>query len=141
YHSLDKKHAQLVTGLAGSGRTLFLASLQKEQHRQIVIVTQNVFHGNQLMEDLPGLVPEDSLHFFPVDEVVHAEMAFASPESRAERLATLSFLISEKPGIIIVPLSGARKLLPAKKDFLSSFLSVEIGTDLNLAKLRTQLVE
>ena len=141
YHSLDKNHAQLVTGLAGSGRTLFLASLQKEQHRQIVIVTQNVFHGNQLMEDLAGLVPEDSLHFFPVDEVVHAEMAFASPESRAERLATLSFLLSEKPGIIVVPLSGARKLLPSKKDFLSSFLSVEIGKDLNLTQLRTQLVE
>lgn len=139
--SLAPHHSQLITGLAGSGRTLFLASLQKAHQTQLLIVTQNMFHGTQLMEDFSGLIPEEQLHFFPVDEVIHAEMAFASPEFRAERLATLSFLLSEKPGIVIVPLAGMRKLLPAKDDFVASFLSITQGMDLDLHELATHLIE
>lgn len=141
YDSLGDNHTQLITGLAGSARTLFLASLLKKQPRQIVIVTQNVLHANQLMEDFAGNVAEDQLHFFPVEEGIHADMAFASPEARAERIETLSFLLSEKAGIVIVPLAGARKLLPPKEIVKASELTVSIGSELEIEEVSHQLIE
>src|SRR5699024_2467159 len=140
YQSIGQRWSQLITGLAGSGRTLFLASLLKEQPRQILIVAQNLFHANQMMEDLTGIVSEEQLHLFPADEAIHAEMAFASPETRAERIATLTFLMSGKPGIVVVPLSGVRKILPPKEVLTSAYLTVRLGTDLELSQTAAQLV-
>lgn len=135
----DKK--QLVTGLAGSARTLLLKSLYEEQDRQILVVTQNVYHANQLLTDLTDLVPDDQLFLFAVDDMIHAEMAVSSPESRAERVRALDFILSERPGIIITPLAGARKLLPPPRVFKEAELSFALGEEVELETIRLKLTE
>jgi transcription-repair coupling factor (superfamily II helicase) len=141
FQAIGKKQTQLLTGIAGSARTLFTASLLKEKQQPIIVVTQNTYHANQLVADLTGLVSEDQLFVFETNDMIHAEMAIASPEARAERVQALDFLLSEKPGIMVVPLAGVRKILPPKEVFKKAHIEVELGKELDPEPLASQLVK
>lgn len=141
FSAVGKQQTQLVTGIAGSARTLFVASLLEEKQKPIVVVTQNTYHANQLLSDLTGLVPDDQLFVFESNDMIHAEMSIASPEARAERVQALDFLLTNKPGVIIVPLSGVRKLLPPKEVFQQAHVNVELGGVLDPEPLAQRLIE
>lgn len=140
FQAIGKKKTQLLTGIAGSARTLFMASLLERKQKPLVIVTQNTYHANQLIAEFTGLIPEDQLFVFAANDMIHAEMAVSSPEARAERVQALDFLLSERPGIVVVPLAGVRKLLPPKHVFQQAHLEVELGGELDPEPLAQQLV-
>jgi len=138
---LNQDKNQLVTGLAGSGRTLLAVSTLEELDQPVVVVTQNSYHANQLANDLINFLPEDQLYTFSTNDVLHAELSVASPEAQAERIQAMEFLISGKPGVVIVPLAGVRKILPAKQDFIDAHIHIDMGTDVDPAQLTQNLVE
>lgn len=133
--------SQLITGLSGSARTLAIAALLEKKQRPIVVIAHNLFHANQLMEDFTELVDEDKLHIFPVDEMVYAEMAIASPEARSERIAAMDFLLSGEPGIVLVPVAGVRKYLPPAQMWQANSFEAELGGELELDQLSQKLVD
>lgn len=139
--NIGKQQTQLVTGLSGSARTIVINAIFEKKKKQTIIVTHNLYHAHQLMEDLAGFVNEEQLHLFPVEEVLHAEMSIASPEARAERVAALDFLLSEKPGIVIVPLGGVRKLLPPKEVWRNSRFEIVQGGELDPSLLAGKLMD
>jgi len=141
FSNIGEKTNQLVTGIAGSARTLLSASLYKEKQKPIIWVTQNSFHAHQLANDLVNFVPEDRLFVFETNDVLHAEMSVASPEAQAERIQALNFLLSEEPGVVIVPLAGVRKLLPPKDTFQEAHIQLEMGGEVELEDLNQSLVE
>lgn len=91
-----KMPRQLITGLAGSAKTLLFARAFKKTNKNMIILMPNLYYANQLAEDLQHVIPQDQIHLFPVDEVLSAEMAFSSPEARGERVATLNALQEKK---------------------------------------------
>ncbi|MGO3791709.1 MAG: hypothetical protein ACTJG1_09645, partial [Enterococcus gilvus] len=89
--NLNKKaKRQLLIGLSGSAKALVMAATYQTSQKQTIIAVPNLYYSNQLADELRQIV--DDVHLFPVDEVLSAEMAFASPEARAERVATLQAL-------------------------------------------------
>lgn len=100
---------QLITGLAGSAKTLVMTSGFKQKNKKIVVAVPNLYYGNQLVEDFRNVLSDEEVYLFPVDEVLSAEMAFSSPEARAERVAALNFLLTDQAGIVVVPVAGLRK--------------------------------
>lgn len=131
---------QLVTGLAGSAKTLVMTSAFKQKKQKIVVAVPNLYYGNQLVEDFRNVLPDDAVYLFPVDEVLSAEMAFSSPEARAERVAALNFLLTDDPGIIVVPVAGLRKYLPSKQTWEKAQLHWEIGGEIDPDSLAQELV-
>ncbi|MGO3197881.1 transcription-repair coupling factor [Vagococcus salmoninarum] len=131
---------QLVTGLTGSAKTLVMASLFAEHQQRVVIVTPNLYQATNLTEDLRNVIPDEQLHLFPVDEVTSVEMAFSSPEAVAERVTTLSYLASGKPGVIVVPLAGVRKFLPSLQDWQQFERHLVKEQTVDIEKLTKELV-
>lgn len=131
---------QLITGLAGSAKTLVMASGFKEKSQKIVVAVPNLYYGNQLVEDFRNILSDEEVYIFPVDEVLSAEMAFSSPEARAERVAALNFLLTDQAGIIVVPVAGLRKYLPSKQTWEKAQLHWEIGGEIDLDTMAQQLV-
>lgn len=138
---IGEQQVHLVTGLAGSARTLVINAILEKKKRPIIIITHNLFHAQQLLEDFSGFVAEEDLHLFPVEEMLYAEMSVSSPEARTERVAALDFLLSEKPGIVIVPLAGVRKLLPPKKVWENARFKVQQGNELDVTGMAQKLVD
>ncbi|WYK00783.1 transcription-repair coupling factor [Enterococcus sp. 7F3_DIV0205] len=131
---------QLITGLAGSAKTLVMTSGFKEKNKKIVVAVPNLYYGNQLVEDFRNILSDEEVYLFPVDEVLSAEMAFSSPEARAERVAALNFLLTDQAGIIVVPVAGLRKYLPSKQTWQQAQLHWELGGEIELDTLAQQLV-
>ncbi|WP_430607239.1 transcription-repair coupling factor [Enterococcus sp. AZ170] len=131
---------QLITGLAGSAKTLVMTSGFKEKNKKIVVAVPNLYYGNQLVEDFRNILSDEEVYIFPVDEVLSAEMAFSSPEARAERVAALNFLLTDQAGIIVVPVAGLRKYLPSKQTWEKAQLHWELGGEIELDTLAQQLV-
>ncbi|PQF23251.1 transcription-repair coupling factor [Enterococcus mundtii] len=131
---------QLITGLAGSAKTLLFAHAFKKLNKNLIILMPNLYYVNQLAEDLQHVLPAESIHLFPVDEVLSAEMAFSSPEARAERVATLNRLQRDEPGIYLLPVAALHKRLPDKETWNNAQLHWQIGDEIAVDSLPQQLV-
>ncbi|WBL15188.1 transcription-repair coupling factor [Sutcliffiella sp. NC1] len=131
---------QLVAGLSGSARTLFITSMYEQLQKPIVVLTHNLYHAQKLYDDFTNLFSEDELYLFPANDVLAAEVAIASPELKAQRLEVLNFLAKQKKGIIIAPLAGVKKILPQRDMWLQSIMTFEVGKIIELDSLAEKLV-
>lgn len=131
---------QLVTGIAGSARSSLLAGIAIDKERPTIIFTSNLHQANQLHADLRVYYSEEKIFVYNVNDMIHAQQSVASPEEQAERIETLEFLLSKKPGIIIIPVAGARRLLPPKEIYQDAHLMVNTEKDVDLDELIGKLV-
>lgn len=139
--ALQPDTSHLLTGMVRSARGLLSQAMYQKQPQKIIWVTENTYHAGQLATDLAGMVAEDDLYVFETNDVLHAELAVSSPEAQAERIRTLEFLSSDRPGIAIIPLAGLRKLLPPVEAFQSLLFSVALGEEVELKQLTSHLVD
>ncbi|MCD5001941.1 transcription-repair coupling factor [Enterococcus saccharolyticus] len=134
----DKLQRQLVTGLAGSAKTLTIASTYQKFQQPVVVITPNLYYANQLAEDLRQVLEE--VYLFPVDEVLSAEMAFSSPEAKAERVQTLHAIASKQPGVYVLPVAAVRKFLPTLETWQSYQFQWKLGDEIDVENLAQRLV-
>lgn len=134
----QKARRQLLIGLSGSAKALVMAGACQNFDRQIMVVVPNLYYSNQLADELRQLT--EAVYLFPVDEVLSAEMAFSSPEARAERVATLAALAQGLPGLYVVPAVALRKFLPTPTVWEKNQLNWQLGSEVELDQLAQQLV-
>lgn len=139
---IDKNEAdqQLITGLTGGARPAFIQSVFKETNRPIYILSANLLQAQKLADDLASLVGEESVFYYPADEFIAADMTIASPELRAQRIATLDQLAKGAPGIYIVPIAGMRKYMTPPAQWQKSFLQVAVGEEIEMDEWLSTLV-
>lgn len=62
--------SQLITGLTGSARAVFINALFNELKRPIYILSPNLLQAQKLVDDLTSLVGEGYVHYYPADEFI-----------------------------------------------------------------------
>lgn len=132
---------QLVAGLSGSARTLFLASIYEKTQKSILVVTHNLLQAQKLYDDLVSLIGEKEVFLYPANELIAAEMSIASPELKAQRIEALNYWSKNKNGIMIAPMAGLRKILPSKEQWSSYQIKLTTGEDIGIEALLLQLVK
>ncbi len=132
--------AQLVTGIAESARAALIAGVADEKDRPTIVFTSNLHQANLLFNDLQEFYPKESIYVYNVNDMIHTQLSVASPEEQAERIETLEFLLSEQPGIILIPVAGARRLLPPKAVYQKAHIDIELNSEVELEELTKQLV-
>lgn len=134
-------HEQLISGLSGSARPVFLASVYERTKKPMLVVTHNLLQAQKLYDDLIQLVEEEEVFLYPANELIAAEMSVASPELKAQRIEALNYLSRNTGGIIIAPVAGVRKYLPPLQLWKSKGFVLSLGEDIELAELSVQLVQ
>lgn len=133
---------QLISGLSGSSRTLAMASLYRQTKRSQLVITHNLFQAQKIHEDLVDLLGEEQVYLYPVNELISAEIAVASPEMKAQRLDLLNKLAEGFSGVVIAPLAGVRRMLTPKSVWQDSFYSFDIGSDIgSIDQMLTKLIK
>ncbi|AMV60166.1 Transcription-repair coupling factor [Pediococcus damnosus] len=132
---------QLVTGLVGSAKTLLLTELLSHQNAPILTISDNLYHAQQLTDDLQNILEESQVHLFPVEETIAASAATSAPVYRGQRTEFLHALITNEPGIYVTSVSGLRRFLPQKKVMQQAVLEVSVGKEFELTELEDQLVD
>jgi transcription-repair coupling factor (superfamily II helicase) len=125
-----KMKEQLISGLTGSARTLFMSSLYREVRRPMLVVTHNLYQAQKLYDDFVGFLGEEKVLLYPVNELISAEIAIASPEMKAQRIDVLNKLVQSFDGIVIAPLAGVRRQLPPVQVWSQSQITLEVGSDI-----------
>ncbi|MBU8881411.1 transcription-repair coupling factor [Bacillus sp. FJAT-29790] len=121
---------QLISGLSGSARTLFLASVYEQARKPILIVTHNLLQAQKLYDDIVHLAGESEVYLYPANELIAAEISIASPELKAQRIEVLNYWSKSKNGILIAPMAGLRKILPPASLWRDCQLTLKIGDEL-----------
>lgn len=132
--------AQLVTGIADSARSALIASVAAKKDVPTIVFTSNLHQANRLYDDVQEFYPKENIYVYNVNDMIHAQLSVASPEEQAERIETLEFLLSKKAGIIIIPVAGARRLLPPKEVYQNAHLTLDLESEVELEKLTKRLV-
>ncbi|RAL23178.1 transcription-repair coupling factor [Thermoflavimicrobium daqui] len=120
---------QLVAGLTGTARALYIATLYQEIKRPVLLVTHNLNQAQKITEDLLELLPKEQVVLYPANELVTTEIALASHETLDERIDVLFKLSTGFSGVLVVPFAGLRKLFPPKRIFASSPITFQVGKE------------
>jgi transcription-repair coupling factor (superfamily II helicase) len=123
---------QLIAGLSGSARTVFIASMFEQLNKPILLVTHNLLQAQKLYDDIVNLVGEKEVFLYPTNELIAAEMGIASPELKAQRIEALNHLCKSNGGVLIVPIAGLRKILPPKSLWNKYQITLKVGEDVNV---------
>jgi transcription-repair coupling factor (superfamily II helicase) len=131
---------QLIAGISGSARTVFAAALYRQTNRPILVVTHNLFQAQKIYEDLNGLLEEDEVFLYPVNELIASEIGIASPELKGQRIEALNYWSHQSKGVIVAPIAGLKRLLPPKKLWNESQLTFTVGLDIEVESILEKLV-
>ncbi|WFA05380.1 transcription-repair coupling factor [Bacillus sp. HSf4] len=132
---------QLLAGLSGSARSLFTAALSKESGRPLFLITHNLYQAQKITDDLTGLIKDQPVLLYPVNELISSEIAVASPELRSQRLDVLNRLASGESPIIVAPAAAVRRMLPPVEVWRNSQVHLETGREIDPEKLIQTLVQ
>jgi transcription-repair coupling factor (superfamily II helicase) len=131
---------QLVAGISGSARAFFIAALQRDVSRPIVVLTHNMFQAQKLTEDLAEMLPANQVLLYPANELIATEAATASPEARAQRIDALTRLSQGFQGVVVTPFAGLKKLVIPKSEMNTAFIELKVGKSAPLDELVQQLL-
>ncbi|SFJ35547.1 transcription-repair coupling factor (superfamily II helicase) [Thermoflavimicrobium dichotomicum] len=123
---------QLVAGLTGTARALYVAAIYEETKRPVLLITHNLNQAQKVAEDLIELLPKEEVLLYPANELVTTEIALSSHETLGERMDVLFKLSQGFNGVLVVPFAGLRKLFPPKKIFDRSRLAFQVGKEMTI---------
>lgn len=132
---------QLVAGLSGSARAMFIAAMYVETRQPLLVVTHNLYQAQKMYDDLVEIIGEDEIFLYPVNELIASEIAIASPELKGQRIDALNYWCRHNNGIMIAPVAGLRRILPPKEIWQKSQISLKVGEDLDLETFLVTLVK
>ncbi|WP_134702205.1 transcription-repair coupling factor [Ammoniphilus sp. YIM 78166] len=131
---------QLVAGLSGSARQLFISSIFQALDKPLLVVTHNLFQAQKIYEDLLELVGDDQVLLFPANELIVSEMAIASPETQANRIEVLTKLGEKKKRILVAPFAGLRRIMVSQEVWEKSQVRVQVGQEIDLSSMLQSLI-
>nr|WP_230459120.1 transcription-repair coupling factor [Terrilactibacillus tamarindi] len=126
---------QLVSGLAGSAKSLWLSSLFLKSDKTMVVVTHNLLQAQKLYDDLEDLVESESIYLYPVNDLIASEIAISSPELLSGRIDVLNHLVKKEKAIIIIPIAGFKRLLAPSYLWKAGMQSFSIGDVIDLKEV------
>lgn len=132
---------QLISGLSGSSRQLLMAALYQDQQRPLLVVTHNMFSAQKIADDLQEILSPEDVLLYPANELVAAESAVSSPETLAQRIEMLHRCARGFRGIVVAPLSGVRRLLPAPEVMADARIVLHDGGTIELEPFLARMIE
>ncbi|GIM46046.1 transcription-repair-coupling factor [Collibacillus ludicampi] len=133
-------HEQMVTGLTGSAKHLYMAGLRASLARPFLIITSSMQQSQQVYDDLVELLPRDSIYLFGERETAILDVMAYSPEQASARLGVLQALIEGKADVVIAPLAALHQPLLPRQVFAQAALTLEVGQEIQLESLISHLV-
>lgn len=133
-------HEQMVTGLTGAAKHLYMAGLRASLARPFLIVTSSMQQAQQIYDDLVELLPQDQIDLFGERETTFLDVMAYSPEQAAQRLSVLQALVQGKVGVVIAPIGALHQTLLPKQVFAKAGFQLQVGQEIELDRFIAHLL-
>ena len=124
--------------LYGSSDALAIAALAARA-RPLLVITENAWHAQRLLEEIPFFAPQLTVHLFPDWETLPYDQFSPHHDLISERLATLYHMMHKQFDVAIVPVTTALYRLPPVEYLAGHTFFFKQGEKLEGAELRRQL--
>ena len=114
---------------------LAISSAFLANKKSIVIVKNNLYAAQRLLERISNFVNKDDCLLFPVDESFRMEVMASSPELLTQRVYVLSSIIKKEPKIIIAHTASIVHHLPPKNLFERAIIHISEGDIIDIDDL------
>lgn len=131
---------QLIAGLTGSARALFIASFFEQAKRPQLVLTHNLYQAQKIYDDLVELVGSQNVFLYPVNDLISSEIAIASPELRAQRLQVLLEWGKNPRGIVVSPIAGVKRMITPKSVWKKATMTFTVGEELQIEETLSLLI-
>ena len=135
----DIKDEKEVIGLTPELKSLYIYQKFKKENKSILFVTSNLNEASKIYNSLTHHT--DKVWFFPMDDFLTSEAIAISPEFKTSRLETINNLLKGEKSIVITNLMGYLRYLPAKQNFIDSYLKIEKDKDYQIKDLEEKLID
>ncbi len=129
-----------IAGLAGSSNAIMLSELAKRTDRPIVAVMADSDSAADLYDDLSFLHDNKKIGHFPARRCVPYEFRSPTAEITAQRLYTLSMLLSGSLEIVVTSIEALIEPTIGRKTFDQERLYIKAGQEMAIEDLATKLV-
>ena len=132
------QHRQMVTGLSGGQRSVFLSTIY-DPAKVMLVVTSTLMQAERLAVDFSSLLPGARSLIWEGNELMPHEEAPAALDLRSSRLEVLQE--GYRPGtIILAPITGLLEGLVAPERLRQSEFSINMDSRLDLGEVAVSLV-
>lgn len=134
---------QLVTGLAGAARFLYVAAWYRILERPVVVVAHNASAAQKAYEDLCELLPAQEVLLYPSHAWTTARTAELTQEEATtlgDRIKVLSCLAGGFSGVLVLPLPLLRKFFLSRQAFSAAHQHLHVGMDAGLGSVQEALL-
>jgi len=130
-----------VKGLPGSLKSLMLAALHHERHGQVVFISTNPDHTEEIKEDLEQLLGSECVAFFPPIQRGAKGVDLSRGMVKAMRLSAMEDLVAGKAKIVVLNAAALAERLPAPSLFQQECLVFAVGSDVSFDASVARLVD
>src|SRR3954470_19891650 len=134
----DAGHREYTAPLHGSSDALAIATLAARA-RPLLVVTENAWHAQRLLEEIPFFDPGLKVHLFPDWETLPYDHFSPHQDLVPERLATLYQMMHDQFDVAVVTATTALYRLPPVEYLAAHTFFFKQGEKLQAQELRRQL--
>lgn len=128
-----------VNNASSNIQKLLALLLFKKTKENIILVYPNIYEATIAYEDMLELVDDDSIGFYPTEELVASELVASSDNYRLDRIKTVFKAINKIPQIVITTTEGLTRNIMNKSKIQDSLLelstSIVYNRDLLISNL------
>ena len=135
---IDNKNNIGLRGMTDTSFCLYINEYFHKFDKNIVIVTPSLFEANILLNELTSL--NNNTLLFPMDDFLTSQAIAISPDLKITRLETMNNLLSNEKHIVITHLMGALRILPTKKVYHDSIISLRVGEERDIKSLVEEFI-
>ena len=135
----DKKKV-LVSGLAGSGKSLLLAYLKKKLTAPLLVLTSSPEESWKIYEDLVSFLGEGQVRLFPTWEILPYEFKVPHSEVIGRRLETLYDLAVGKTPVVVTTIRACLEKTIRPEDLKRKTIQLKVGDTAEIEELLEKLV-
>lgn len=135
--SLLRKESSLGN-LSLTEEALLYASMVKQSDQSLLIVKNNVYTAQKLIERLTPLEDVEVLPFV-VEESLRVEAIAASPESKAKQLETMNAMLEGKAKIVVTHAGALMRFMPSPKLFEAVSIKLSVDDEISMEELKMKL--
>lgn len=118
-----------VEGVSPASFPFLISAIFNTALKQILVVTDNTEHLNDLYADLTCFIDDQYLFRFPSWDTIPYEFMTPSEHSERERITSLYRIISGEPAVVITTVDALMRKIPSQNFFIKKGLTLSTGED------------
>ena len=130
-----------IEGVSPASFPFLISAIFYSTNEQILVITDNTEHLNDLYTDLTCFIDEQYLFRFPSWETIPYEFMAPTEQSERDRITSLYRIISGEPAVFITTIDAVMRKIPARNFFMKKGLTLSVNEEYPFDDIISTLVQ